>query len=234
VAQRTFKPDAAKIERLRIQRGWSLPDLVRESGVANRTVDAVMLGKSVVISTISRIAKALEVLPEAIIVGFELPQGTAHEPESLIPLDSLFRARVIDDVEDVVKLICSLSEAGIIQAIELKSADDFKFLMSRFHHTTCLTLSYIAAMKASAFVRDFRKESDISMSWRTLARTIHRYELPGAAQLAERVYYKARYWADYSSWSPEDLTQPQLDIRLKPLVKDIESFMSHLRIDAPS
>lgn len=71
MALRTFKPDVAKIERLRIQKGWALPDLAAKACVSKRTIDSIMLGKEVVISTISRVAKALGVSPDELIAGFD-------------------------------------------------------------------------------------------------------------------------------------------------------------------
>lgn len=84
MALRTFKPDVAKIERLRIQKGWALPDLAAKACVSKRTIDSIMRGKEVVISTISRVAMALGVSPDELIVDFHLqpaapPKGKRFE-----------------------------------------------------------------------------------------------------------------------------------------------------------
>jgi len=58
---KTLSLDAAKIDRLRIQKGWALDTLARKAIVSNRTVDSVMAGKGVMVSTAKKLANALEV-----------------------------------------------------------------------------------------------------------------------------------------------------------------------------
>ena len=79
MAQRTFKPDADKIEKLRVQKGWALPDLARKAGVSNRTIDGVMKGQPVIISTMDKLAKAFGTRPDALLVGY------VEEPPKLDP-----------------------------------------------------------------------------------------------------------------------------------------------------
>lgn len=67
--QRTYKPDVERIDRLRLKKGWALPDLAAKACVSNRTIDGIMKGNEVVISTLRKVARALEVSPDTLIAG---------------------------------------------------------------------------------------------------------------------------------------------------------------------
>ena len=74
MAQKYFKANLPKLEKLRIARGWSREDLASEAIISTRTLDSIMAGKSAVLSTLSKLAKALETPVEAIVEGFQEPE----------------------------------------------------------------------------------------------------------------------------------------------------------------
>ena len=60
MAQKYFKANLPKLENLRIARGWSREQLASKAILSTRTLDSIMAGKSAVLSTFSKLAKALE------------------------------------------------------------------------------------------------------------------------------------------------------------------------------
>jgi len=74
MAQKYFKANLPKLEKLRIARGWSREDLATEAIISTRTLDSIMAGKSAVLSTLSKLAKALETPVNEIVYGFEEPE----------------------------------------------------------------------------------------------------------------------------------------------------------------
>ena len=74
MAQKYFKTNLPKLEKLRIARGWSREDLATEAIISTRTLDSIMAGKSAVLSTLSKLAKALETPVDAIVDGFQEPE----------------------------------------------------------------------------------------------------------------------------------------------------------------
>jgi transcriptional regulator with XRE-family HTH domain len=108
MAQKYFKANLPKLENLRIARGWSREQLASKAILSTRTLDSIMAGKSAVLSTFSKLAKALETPVNGIVEGFELPQ----KPETRYwtvtikisaPFDSFDEAR--DLPEWVAKLL---------------------------------------------------------------------------------------------------------------------------------
>ena len=71
MAQKYFKANLPKLENLRIARGWSREQLASKAILSTRTLDSIMAGKSAVLSTLSKLAKALETPVETIVDGFE-------------------------------------------------------------------------------------------------------------------------------------------------------------------
>ena len=78
MAQKYFKANLPKLENLRIARGWSREQLASKAILSTRTLDSIMAGKSAVLSTFSKLAKALETPVNAIVDGFEDASGTGE------------------------------------------------------------------------------------------------------------------------------------------------------------
>ena len=66
MAQKYFKANHLKLESLRIARGMSRQKLASKAIVSPRTLDSIMAGKQAVISTFSKLAKALDAPVESI------------------------------------------------------------------------------------------------------------------------------------------------------------------------
>lgn len=77
MAQKYFKANLPKLENLRIARGWSREQLASKAILSTRTLDSIMAGKCAVLSTLSKLAKALETPVEAIVDGFQEPEKPA-------------------------------------------------------------------------------------------------------------------------------------------------------------
>jgi len=73
MAQKYFKANHLKLEKLRVERGLSREELAARAIVSTRTIDSIMAGKSAVLSTYSKLAKALRTPINTIIDGFEMP-----------------------------------------------------------------------------------------------------------------------------------------------------------------
>lgn len=74
----TFKPDAKKIERLRLQKGWEVSVLARKALISKRTLTNIMNGEHVRLDTISRIAGAFKVECQELICGEGSPLENAQ------------------------------------------------------------------------------------------------------------------------------------------------------------
>jgi transcriptional regulator with XRE-family HTH domain len=70
---RTVRPDAEAIKRLRIEKGWSVEKLAEKSICSIKTVENVEKGSSVYLSTLSKIARGLEVEYKTLLPGGNLP-----------------------------------------------------------------------------------------------------------------------------------------------------------------
>jgi len=77
MAQKYFKANLPKLENLRIARGWSREELASKAIISTRTLDSIMAGKSAVLSTLSKLAKAIETPIDSIVDGFESSQRPA-------------------------------------------------------------------------------------------------------------------------------------------------------------
>ena len=73
MAQKYFKANHLKLESLRIARGMSRQKLASKAIVSPRTLDSIMAGKQAVISTFSKLAKALDAPVESILKDYEEP-----------------------------------------------------------------------------------------------------------------------------------------------------------------
>ena len=73
MAQKYFKANHQKLENLRVARGWSREQLAAKAIVSTRTLDSIMAGKQAVLSTFSKLAKALDAPLESILEGYENP-----------------------------------------------------------------------------------------------------------------------------------------------------------------
>lgn len=80
---KTIQLDPARIDRLRIQKGWALDTFARQAGVSNRTVNSVIAGKGVLVSTAKKLADALGVEIGAILAG----SATEDDPTAPAPVD---------------------------------------------------------------------------------------------------------------------------------------------------
>lgn len=109
MAQKYFRPDVEAIERLRINKGWALPTLAERAVVSKRTIDSIMAGNEVVISTLTKLAKALNVPVDSL----DVDRAKRAEP----PPDGRFfemtiRLRVpfdqFDETRDLFRIIDGL------------------------------------------------------------------------------------------------------------------------------
>lgn len=66
--RRKHQLDIAKIDQLRIHKGWALDDLARRAGVAAGTISNIMRGEGVIISTAKKLADTLKVELSSIVV----------------------------------------------------------------------------------------------------------------------------------------------------------------------
>ena len=109
MSQRTFKPDAEKIDKLRVQKGWALPDLARKACVSNRTIDSIMLGNEVVISTLAKVANAFDAPVDSLIVGY-----VAEPPVKTKRFTVAFRMAVeyeeFDEAKDLIQFLAALQK----------------------------------------------------------------------------------------------------------------------------
>ncbi len=71
MAQKYFQADIKKLESLRIARGWSREQFADKAIVSTRTLDSILAGKQAVLSTLSKLAKALDTPVQTIVDGFE-------------------------------------------------------------------------------------------------------------------------------------------------------------------
>lgn len=78
MAQKYFKASIMKLESLRVARGWSREELASKAIVSTRTLDSLMAGKPGVLSTFSKIAKALGTPVDTII---DIPQEKLALPK---------------------------------------------------------------------------------------------------------------------------------------------------------
>ena len=89
MATRSVKPDAKALEAIRLQRGLTLDEFAQACGLSGRTMDNVMAGEKVLVSTLARIADKLGVDLASITEGGapEPPEGKL-KPNSALPVDS--------------------------------------------------------------------------------------------------------------------------------------------------
>lgn len=87
MATRSVKPDAKALEAIRLQRGLTLEDFAQTCGLSGRTMDNVMAGEKVLVSTLARIADKLGVDVASITEG-----GKQEPPEGKLRLNSALPA----------------------------------------------------------------------------------------------------------------------------------------------
>lgn len=101
MGKETHKPNIAKIEELRIRKGWSLDQLAVRSVLSGRTLNNIVKGESVVISTIAKLAKALDVEPATLLEGFEPEQPSA---EPMLSRLKLIYSTPFDEFDETAEL----------------------------------------------------------------------------------------------------------------------------------
>jgi transcriptional regulator with XRE-family HTH domain len=107
MAQKYFKANLPKLENLRIARGWSREQLASKAILSTRTLDSIMAGKSGVLSTFSKLAKAIDTPVNALVDGFEMPQEPVNRCWSItINISAPYNA--FDETKDLPEILTKL------------------------------------------------------------------------------------------------------------------------------
>ena len=86
---RTVRPDAEAIKRLRLEKGWRVEDLAKKAICSVRTLDNIEKGASVYMNTLSKIANALDVEYKTLLPGGE-PPAEPPRPEPRVQVQITF------------------------------------------------------------------------------------------------------------------------------------------------
>jgi transcriptional regulator with XRE-family HTH domain len=82
MAKETYKPDLDRIDQLRVKAGLSWPALAKAAIISSRTLDSIRKGEPADISTLRKIANALETTPDTLIPEYmdhsSSPRGEQH------------------------------------------------------------------------------------------------------------------------------------------------------------
>lgn len=79
MATRSLKPNVKALEAIRTERGLTLEEFAQECGCSSRTMDNVMAGQKVLVSTLARIADKLGVDVAAITERAAAPEGPTYD-----------------------------------------------------------------------------------------------------------------------------------------------------------
>jgi len=109
--QRTYQINTANLSKLLTRHGWTLADLATHAVVSTRTIDSLMAGHKVFISTARKIAAALKVAVDAILEGGELPEQaqSVKKFEVVFKIGNKFDS--FDESKNLIKFIKELCAA---------------------------------------------------------------------------------------------------------------------------
>jgi transcriptional regulator with XRE-family HTH domain len=106
MAQKYFKANHRQLEKLRVARGWSREQLASKAIVSTRTLDSIMAGKQAVLSTLSKLAKALDTPVEKIVEGYEDPEPNTRLWSVTITISTPFET--FNEVDDLPEFFTKL------------------------------------------------------------------------------------------------------------------------------
>jgi transcriptional regulator with XRE-family HTH domain len=104
MAQKYFKANHRQLEKLRVARGWSREQLASKAIVSTRTLDSIMAGKQAVLSTFSKLAKALDTPVNTIVECYEVPEPNMRLWSITITISTPFDTfNEVDDLPDFLQ-----------------------------------------------------------------------------------------------------------------------------------
>jgi transcriptional regulator with XRE-family HTH domain len=103
---RTVTPDGEKIQRLRIEKGWSLTRFAAKSGISERNIQRIESGKPCYLCTLAAIAQALGVECKEILVGLPPEPVPANHVQLAVKHGDKFSE--FDQCDQLVALIGTL------------------------------------------------------------------------------------------------------------------------------
>jgi transcriptional regulator with XRE-family HTH domain len=106
MAQKYFKANHLQLEKLRVARGWSREQLASKAIVSTRTLDSIMAGKQAVLSTFSKLAKALDTPVNTIVEGYEVPEPNTRLWSVTITISTPFDS--FDEVDGLPEFLTKL------------------------------------------------------------------------------------------------------------------------------
>jgi transcriptional regulator with XRE-family HTH domain len=145
---RTVRPDAEAIKRLRLEKGWSVEKLADKAICSIKTVENVEKGSSVYLSTLSKIATALEVEYKTLLPGGESPAEPPAAERRFevqiklsVPFGDFDETELVGLVQMLRRLlkggdidVAGIEEGSVIVTLRL-TEEEMKRLVSTFVHT---------------------------------------------------------------------------------------------------
>jgi transcriptional regulator with XRE-family HTH domain len=123
--KQTFQPDLKRLDNLRIKRGWTLQQLAAKAIVSVRTLNSIRQGKSVDLTTVSKLARAFGEPLESLLVGYspEAPVETTT-PRIEVQLKLSIPFEDFDEAEHLTSFIEALTKLigakGMVNIADVK------------------------------------------------------------------------------------------------------------------
>jgi transcriptional regulator with XRE-family HTH domain len=212
----TIQPDGCKIREKRVAMQLTQEELANLVGCSKRTIENAEAGRRIKESFLGYIATALRVeQAELSELGPEADHGANK-------MSYIHFQWVTGSIDDWLR--------QLLHPFRGRN-DILRELPGNLHRAANHTISYKARVEKHHEERDIDRELQLSDEWHRVGELLLEVQDEWASVIAQVIRSKATYWADIDRWSSDDLNQA--DIRLSPIVKQVEQLIERLEQAEP-